>query len=239
MQKPLDYSNPQSFSLTQRIQLSVTAPLLAGAYKLLCRTGHVQICNKERFDRALDLKGRLLVGFWHEHLGLAAWFYRGTGYHTLTSYSFDGEIAARVVSRFGLLALRGSSSRGGRKALGEMRKALDLSQVVGLTLDGPKGPRRVAKPGAAMLAVGTNTPILPNAFLAVPCWQLNSWDRFSVPKPRALLVWAHGEPVYPSEGNMAEAVRDTQLRIEQSLNNLCNEIEQEFGSAPLHGQIKT
>jgi len=97
----------------------------------------------------------------------------------------------------------------------------------------------VAKPGAAMLAVGTNTPILPNAFLAVPCWQLNSWDRFSVPKPRALLVWAHGEPVYPSEGNMAEAVRDTQLRIEQSLNNLCNEIEQEFGSAPLHGQIKT
>lgn len=171
----------------------------------------------------------MILAIWHETLGLAAWYHRNTGYHTLTSYSFDGELAARVVRHFGLYALRGSSSRGGAEALKEMQRAAALVPALGFTLDGPKGPRRVAKPGVAILALKTGLPIIPHAFAAAPCWRMRSWDQFIVPKPFGRLVSGYGEPIYPPPKGTPGAIESLRREVERSLNRLHESLDQELG----------
>jgi len=171
----------------------------------------------------------VILAFWHETLGLAAWYHRNTGYHTLTSYSFDGELAARVVRCFGLYALRGSSTRGGLEALKEMQRATALVPAVGLTVDGPKGPRRVAKAGVAILALKTGVPIIPQAFAATPCWRMRSWDQLIVPKPFGRLISLYGEPIYPPPKGARGAIESLRTDVERSLNRLHESLEQELG----------
>ncbi len=223
----LQYHSPYAFTLKQRLMLAAGAPLIAGALKALCWT-----CSEERLgpDTIANLIGtgqHVIPAIWHETLGLAAWHYRGTGYHTLTSYSFDGELAARVVLRFGLPALRGSSSRGGRDALEHMRTATEFVPAVGFTLDGPKGPPRIAKPGIAILALRTGLPVVPHAFAASKCWRMRSWDRLVIPKPRARLLSACGPPIYPPPENTPEAMESLRAEVEHVLNQLHDTLDQE------------
>src|SRR5690606_15894263 len=94
-----------------------------------------------------------------------------------------GELAARIVTHFDLRAVRGSSSRGGADALNQLQQAMALGAGVGFTLDGPRGPRRKAKLGAAIIAARTGAIIVPNAFAVSRAWRLRSWDRLPIPKP--------------------------------------------------------
>lgn len=219
----IEYSSPNVWTPRQRLTLTVAPPLIGGALKLLSRTCHVDVRRLEGYERAQREHGRVIIAFWHETLLLALWMYRNRGYHTLTSLSFDGELAARACHQFGLYAVRGSSSQGGLAAVRQLEQLLvDHATTVGLTLDGPKGPRRVAKPGAALLAMKTGVPILPCAFAAAPCWRLRSWDRMMVPKPFSRIVCVYGDPVEPAGDDGA---RNLQRRIQQSLNALHDSLE--------------
>ena len=223
----LQYDSPYAFTLKQRLTLAAGAPLIAGTLKALCWT-----CTEERreshiVESLIEAGQHVIPAFWHETLGLAAWRFRDTGYHTLTSYSFDGELAARVVLRFGLPALRGSSSRGGRDALNQMQKATELVPAVGFTLDGPKGPRRVAKAGIAILALRTGLPVVPHAFAASRCWRMRSWDRLIIPKPRARLLSACGPPIYPPPKGTPKAIASLRAEIEEALKRLHETIDAE------------
>jgi hypothetical protein len=173
----------------------------------------------------LETEGRAIVAIWHESMGLAACHYRNTGFHTLTSYSFDGEFGARVVKRFGLSAVRGSSSKGGSDAVANLAEALNHVQAVGFTLDGPRGPRRVAKPGVAILSARTRTPIIPHAFAVYPAWRLRSWDQFPIPKPFGRIISAYGPPIPPPRDRSPDAVEEVRLAAERALNGLHEEIE--------------
>ena len=152
--------------------------------------------------------------------------------HTLTSYSFDGELAARTVARFGLKSLRGSSSRGGTDALRQLETAANLGCLIGWTLDGPRGPRRIAKAGAAYVAARTGLPIVPNAYALSKCWRFNSWDRMSLPKPGARIICRYGAPIAPPPNTSSTAVEETRVAIETALNRLHAEIEQEVDDNP-------
>ena len=92
-------------------------------------------------------------------------------------------------------------------------------------MDGPVGPRRVAKPGIAILAARTGLPIIPHAFTARPVWRLNSWDKFPIPKPLAKIRSAYGLPIPPPPDDSPEAVEATRLQVETELNRLHEEIE--------------
>lgn len=199
--------------------------MIAVAYKALRATCRYTVKGVEHWQACKETREPFIVAFWHETLGLAACHYRKTAYHTLTSYSFDGELAARVVRHFGLYAVRGSSSRGGTKALGQLERALDFAGVVGFTLDGPRGPRRVAKPGIAILAARTQRIIIPHAFYAAPCWRLNSWDQFIVPKPFGHVVSAFAAPIVPPPDCSADNIEATRLQVERSLNELHDSLE--------------
>lgn len=133
---------------------------------------------------------------WHDCIYLAIYFWKRRGIVYMTSQSFDGEYIARFLQRFGFGAARGSSTRGGVGAMIEMARILRAKVSVGFTVDGPKGPRRVAKMGAVLLAKKTGQPILPFNVTARRFWQAPSWDGFQVPMPFTHALLEIAEPVY-------------------------------------------
>jgi hypothetical protein len=101
----------------------------------------------------------------------------------MTSQSRDGEFIARVIQRFGFVPVRGSSSRGGQRALLEMDELLAEGHAVAFTIDGPRGPRYVAKKGPVLLARMTGAPITAFYVAVERSWVLNTWDKLVIPKP--------------------------------------------------------
>jgi hypothetical protein len=122
-------------------------------------------------------------------------FFRGRGLVVLTSENFDGEWTSRLIARFGYGTARGSSSRRARAAMLQMVREIRAGRSTAFTLDGPRGPARVAKPGAAWLSSVTGAPLLPCHAESTRRWEFHSWDRTQVPKPFSRVVLVIGKPV--------------------------------------------
>ena len=144
-------------------------------------------------DRAgnfeLPMKRPLLWAFWHNRLLVVPYLFerhfpKRPG-AALTSASKDGEIVAAFIECFGVGAVRGSSSRGGVKALIEMRRLVDGGTMMAITPDGPRGPRYHLNPGLVKLAQITGGLIMPVRIEYSRYWELESWDGFRIPKPFA------------------------------------------------------
>jgi len=128
--------------------------------------------------------GRLPIWpFWHDRIFQSAVYFKNRGIVVITSRSKDGEYIARFIQRLGFGAIRGSSSRGGARALVEMSRAMRDGKEIAFTIDGPKGPRHVVKPGPVYLAKMTGNPILPFLVEVRNYWTVNSWDKLQIPKP--------------------------------------------------------
>jgi lysophospholipid acyltransferase (LPLAT)-like uncharacterized protein len=224
------YRSPYKFTFKQRLALNAVPPVVSIILKGIAATIRWEMRDEEWFQETRDKQGHVLMAIWHETLAIAACKYRDTTGHTLTSYSFDGELAARVVTSFGMRAVRGSSSRGGSEALAGLVEAAKFAPILGFTLDGPRGPRREAKPGIAVMAARTGLPIIPHAFAAAPEWRMKSWDKFIIPKPRAVVLSAYGKPIQPPENDSPEAVEAVRVRVQESLNHLQEELESELAS---------
>src|SRR5439155_449378 len=114
----------------------------------------------------------------------------------------------------------GSSSRGGRKALLQLVKDMERGKPAGFTVDGPRGPARVAQPGAVWLAKVTGNPVLPFHLEAAPHWTLNSWDRTQIPKPFATVSIAMGEPFDVPADADSPAIETARGLLEERLHTL-------------------
>ena len=224
----VDYTSLTAFSSKQRRALLVFPPVIACTLKVIVRTCRVETRGIPPREEVKAQPERLILAAWHETMGIGVCAHRDRGYHTLTSHSFDGELAARVVRHFDIWAVRGSSSVGGSRALADLDKVLEYS-TVGVTVDGPRGPRRVAKPGVAILAARTGTPIAPIAFAASRAWRLDSWDRFVIPKPFSRILCVRGDPIPPPPDTSAEAIEATRQRVERELNQLDADVAAELG----------
>jgi lysophospholipid acyltransferase (LPLAT)-like uncharacterized protein len=146
------------------LKLSVFPPLGAAVIRGLGRSMRLDSMGHEQMD-ALYRQGRhVILAFWHAQQLMIPTGYRGTRGCVLISRHQDGEIIARIISRFGHRAVRGSSTRGGALALRELIRLGRSGTDLAVTPDGPKGPRQVAKPGVIQLAKATGLPIVPLAF---------------------------------------------------------------------------
>jgi len=221
----IPYDSPYNFSFSQKIALTFLPSIIAIALKSLFSTCKWEVTNIECVHRIINTEKRIIIAIWHEHMAFGAHLFQGTNYHTLTSYSYDGELASRIVRRFGIEAVRGSSSRGGSDALNGLQKALEYTGCVGWTMDGPKGPRRIAKPGIAVLSARTRTPIVPMGAVINKAWHLNSWDSFPVPKPFAQIHVEFGEPIAPPDNESNEKIEQKRKEVETALNNLIRRLE--------------
>src|SRR5512133_3885147 len=170
------------FSLRQRISLS----LITGAAWLLVRligpTLKYEVVVEDGGPPAGWIQPAVWV-FWHRSIVPATWFFRDRKIGVMTSSSFDGEYIARIITRFGFEAVRGSSTRGGVRALLGMHTVIEDGRTAAFTIDGPKGPRYVAKPGPVLLARNTHTPLVAFHLAVQEAWVPNSWDLLMIPKP--------------------------------------------------------
>ncbi|HXU93989.1 MAG TPA: DUF374 domain-containing protein, partial [Gallionella sp.] len=163
----------QGFSLRQRIVLSLVSTLGYFAIRLIGPTLRFTVSMEEGGPPTEHFHPAIYV-FWHRCVFPATWFFRRRNIAVMTSKSFDGEYIARIIEMFGFPAVRGSSSRGGVRALLGMHKILDKNDSVAFTIDGPRGPVYVAKPGAALLARNTRVAIQPFHIGLEDPWTLRS-----------------------------------------------------------------
>jgi lysophospholipid acyltransferase (LPLAT)-like uncharacterized protein len=166
-------------------------PLVA----LLGRTLRWRVEGLDQLERVAGSGRPPILAFWHGRILPATYYFRRRRIVVMTSENFDGEWIARIIERFGYRAARGSTSRGGPRALVEMKRAMAAGLPAGFTLDGPRGPAGHAQPGAVWLAKITGNPILPFHIEAARYWTMGSWDRMQVPKPFATMALAIGQPV--------------------------------------------
>jgi lysophospholipid acyltransferase (LPLAT)-like uncharacterized protein len=150
----------------------------------------------------------------------------------MTSQNRDGEYIARVIQRFGYGAARGSSTRGSRGATVGALRALQTGRDVGITIDGPQGPRYVAKPGAAYLAFKSGSPVVPFCISVDKKWVMRSWDRFQVPKPFSRAVVLIGKPIYVDPSAGKEEMQTIESQIQHSLDDLRERSDSWWGGIP-------
>ncbi|MDF1810801.1 MAG: lysophospholipid acyltransferase family protein [Verrucomicrobiales bacterium] len=165
---------------------------------------------------------QMIWTFWHNRVFAVPILYRkylrSRSGAVLTSPSNDGTIIATTMKCFGVDAVRGSSSRGGLKALLSLKKWIDNGFDVAITPDGPRGPRYILAPGLILLAQKTQAAILPIRVEYSSFWRLKSWDQFQIPKPFSKVTVTF-EPLQMIGPDLDEAgFEEARERVEKILN---------------------
>jgi lysophospholipid acyltransferase (LPLAT)-like uncharacterized protein len=182
-------------SSSQRRKARVIAALGAPVVSALCRTLEWKVEGARYFDDVRREGRQPILALWHGRIFAGLHYFRDRGVVVITSRNFDGEWIAGILHRFGFGSARGSTSRGAVRALVQLRRDLAAGRPVAFTLDGPRGPARVAQPGAVWLAGATGQPLLPFHIEAARHWEVSSWDRTQIPKPFTTVALAIGAPL--------------------------------------------
>ena len=207
-------------SSSQRLKAAAIAAVAAPIAGALGRTYHWVEEGADHLE-GLEAAGTpAILALWHGRILPATLYFRDRGVVAMTSQNFDGEWIARLMRRFGYAQARGSTSRGGVRALVQMKRELAAGRTVAFTVDGPRGPARVVQPGAVWLASATGRPILPFHIEASRHWTAGSWDGSQVPKPGATLAIAIGEPMLVPAGLDDRALEVRRLELEAVLHSL-------------------
>ncbi|MCU1284245.1 MAG: hypothetical protein JWO13_595 [Acidobacteriales bacterium] len=192
-------SDAQRFTLRQRITIALISGLGTLAIRLIGPTIRLKVGIEDGGPPEV-LRVPAVYCFWHQCVFASAWVYRNRDVAVMTSRSFDGEYIARIIENLGFRAVRGSSSRGGVSALLGMHTEIEEGRVAAFTIDGPRGPKHIVKPGPVLLARNTQVPIVCFHLALERKWTLNSWDSTMIPKPftRAYMRISKAIPV-PAE----------------------------------------
>ncbi|HEV8593192.1 MAG TPA: lysophospholipid acyltransferase family protein [Pyrinomonadaceae bacterium] len=222
IEKIYDFSSLSAYSLRERVLIRLADLAFYILISLIGKTIRYETEGLERFDEVVAAGRVPIYAFWHEHIFAGTYFFRNRRIVVITSQSLDGEYIARFIQRFGYGSVRGSSTRGGVGALVEMIRLMKRGLPMAFTLDGPRGPRREAKPGAILLAKKTGNPMVPFVVKCERFWTINSWDKLQIPKPftRASIVVA--EPLYvapdAAETNIEETRNKLKILLEELLS---------------------
>jgi lysophospholipid acyltransferase (LPLAT)-like uncharacterized protein len=207
-------------SLSRRVQVSLISTLGVPIIEGLGGTYTWRTVGRQTLDEVAREGRQPIFAFWHGRILAATLYFRDRGIVVITSENFDGEWIARIIRRFGYDTARGSTSRGGVRALVQLRREMKAGRPVAFTVDGPRGPARVAQPGAVWLASATGQPVVPFHIESSSCWTVKSWDRHQVPKPGAHLAVAIGQPIDVPSGADEELIEAKRRELECALGEL-------------------
>ena len=171
-----------------------------------------------------------IAACWHSRILIVSYYFRKVKAVVLVSSSKDGEIIARVLQRQGYKTIRGSTSKGGLRAMVQQIKLMKKDKIPGAIIpDGPRGPRFKAQPGIITLAKKTGYPIIPITYSAKKIKVFSSWDRFIIPFPFTKCRLEYGEPVYVPE-NISKDEADLYGRLlEKELCKITSKVDLYFG----------
>jgi lysophospholipid acyltransferase (LPLAT)-like uncharacterized protein len=206
------------------VLLSLLPIPAAWLVKAICATLRVQVVRADLEQTLRAQRRNVIYAFWHGHLLYLMYRYRGSGVYILVSQSRDGEWLSRILARFGLPTMRGSSSRGGRRSLLGLARLTRDGASAAIAPDGPHGPRHRVQSGIIALARLSAVPIMPVAVAA--CWKIEfrSWDRLLLPLPGSRVVVAYGEPVVVPSDADAELMEHKRQELEGKLLKLSEEV---------------
>ena len=214
---------------TERLMLTFVPPAGHLYIRLLHATMRVEFRGREHLEQARKDAGGFILAFWHARFLMMPYSYPGPRLTVLSSRHRDAEMLNRILVRFGLEISRGSSTRGGAPALLDILRKVKRGYDVGITPDGPKGPRRRVKPGVIVTARLAGLPIVPVAFSAAPARRLRSWDRTLIPRLFSRGVFLYGAPIaVPRDTEDAEAER-LRLLVESELDRLTDALDEDVG----------
>lgn len=189
------------------VAIRAAAALEWALVRTLCPTVRVRMINAEEpLERLRTKKGQILV-CWHGRAFVPLYTFRNKGIVSMISPSRDGEIQAHLFRWMGWGSVRGSSGRGGSRAVLGAVRALEEGASFAVTPDGPKGPKYVIRPGALYLARKSGCPLYPVGIAAYPAFELPTWDSFLIPYPFARACYYMGEPIYVPENASEEEER--------------------------------
>lgn len=194
--------------------------------RLICSTLRIEFRGRDLRDYAV---GGAMFVLWHGRTLIPANVTRNRGYWALISLSRDGEIQNCVFRRFGFDTVRGSTGRGGLRALMRLVRILRDGGVLAFTPDGPRGPTHKVQEGTAFMAQHSGKPVVPVGIAASPRKLLKSWDSYMVPVPFGKAVWVTGEPMFLSSDADEAGRAEFSSRLELALNACEKEAEEALG----------
>jgi len=203
------------------IKIQIASALLYGIARLLLITYRIRVTGMSERKRAASMHagGSFCLALWHEQLFGSVVAHKGQKFAPLASLSSDGDIATRVMSRFGFNTVRGSSSRGGPEAREQLVRATESGWFTAITVDGPRGPRRQVKSGIVDVARRTGVAVVPMITTADRNWVLRSWDQFKIPKPFARVIVRYGTPIPVPSDTQGLAFGAVKNQVRDGLNS--------------------
>lgn len=212
-----------------RIPRGITALCGALLIRVLGLTWRIEWRGMDNYEAAREMGEQAIFAFWHGRLLVLSYSHRGREIQVLASEHQDGDLMGRTITWLGFGHRKGSTSRGGARALRELTVVLKDGLDVGLTVDGPRGPRGVVRQGAVELARMTGSVVVPISNASRPRRLFRSWDRFQLPAPFARVVVAYGTPVLVPEAADSEERERLRLELQQRLNDLTARLDADLG----------
>lgn len=213
-----EFADLSSYPSKQRFLIRAADLAFFLLIKVIGRTIRWQVNGWENWEAATRDSQVPIYTFWHNRVFLATYFWQKRRIVVMTSQSFDGEYIARFIQRFGYGAARGSTTRGAVGAIVEMARLMRAGSPTAFTIDGPKGPRYVAKMGAVLLAKKTGQPILPFTISARHWEAKGSWDGFQVPLPFSRARVNIAPPIYVPADTNDEGLNAKRNELQASLD---------------------
>ena len=222
------------FTRWQRIQLWLITWVGFLVVRIIGPTLRLSVSFEEGAPESLETRP-LILAFWHSCIFPAIYAWRDLQIRVMSSDSFDGEYTGRIIRKFGFVKVRGSSSKGAVRALLGMRREIEQGWSVAFTIDGPRGPRYVAKPGPVVLARATGAPMVAFHIALEDPWVLNTWDKSMIPKPfsKALLRVSRKIAV-PEDSGEAERER-YHAELQAALDRVREFAERNVGKVDCEG----
>jgi lysophospholipid acyltransferase (LPLAT)-like uncharacterized protein len=194
-------SEKPQFTFRQRVVLWLITWFGVFVIRLLGPTLRFAVSYEEGAPAGLEARP-FIYCFWHNCMIPATYLWRNLHIYVLSSDSFDGEYTGRIIRKFGFLKIRGSASRGAIRGILGMRREVQQGWTVAFTIDGPRGPRYVVKPGPVLLARATGVPMAMFHIALENAWILNTWDRLMIPKPFSRALMRVGRQIFvPPDAN--------------------------------------
>lgn len=213
----------------RRMQIPVIAWVVYGFVRLIGPTLRFEVIGVHNAVQIRDAGEQAIGAFWHRGIFSAIWFWRNRGIVVLNTVNFDGQWTRRVIERLGFGTAQGSSTRGAVEGLTVMAQRLEEGRNVAFTIDGPRGPRYIAKPGPVILARRTGRPIsVFHIGLSRAHTFKKSWDLFQLPYPFSRAVMFVAPPIRVPTDADSEMMKRKQAEMQDALERVRDVAERWF-----------
>lgn len=206
---------------SRRIQIPIIAAVVYSVIRLLGPTLRFEVLGWHHAEKVYAAKKQCIWAFWHRVIIPIVWWYRNHGVVVMNTTAFDGQWTRKVIEWLGFGTAQGSSSRGGLRGLAVMARRIDEGRDCAFTIDGPRGPRYVAKPGPVMLARKTGAPIMV-FHIGVDRGTTfeKTWDHFLLPMPFARAVILFAAPIFVPKDASVELMDAKHAEMQKELERV-------------------